>query len=199
MSKAKPVIVDMDTEFDDVSFDERLVNWATGAKNRSESESWYKNTIEKNKRKAQDPEWIKKVSEKNREQSQDPNWKESQQNGCKEFWNSEEGRNIRSKQQKLNWQLNRDSMQKALKDRYADGNLNKKISDTLKNSNACKENGKRNMKPLVTPNGMFASRKEAANFYKIHSTSINQRIKNYPTLYYYITREEYERLTNLNK
>lgn len=134
-----------------------------------------------------DPEWIKKVSEKNKELAQDPLWQQAQQQGSKEFWSSEQGREIKRQIQTERWQDPgwRKKMTQALNDRYQDGTLGHKISQALKNSTKCKENGLRNRKPLQTPDGVFDSRKAAAEFYKIDTSGINRRIKRYPDQYYY--------------
>jgi len=50
-------------------------------------------------------------------------------------------------------------------------------------------------KPLVTPNGIFPSRKDAAAFYQVQTPVMNDRMKRYPNEYYYISHEEYIMLT----
>jgi len=50
-------------------------------------------------------------------------------------------------------------------------------------------------KPMITPDGIFASRKEAAEFYQVKTPAMNFKIKKYPDQYYYITQEEYIMLT----
>ena len=39
---------------------------------------------------------------------------------------------------------------------------------------------------IMTPDGQFSSRKEAAEFYNIGFSSLHGRMKRHPTLYYYI-------------
>jgi hypothetical protein len=41
-------------------------------------------------------------------------------------------------------------------------------------------------RPVMTPDGIFASRKEAATYYGIQHTSFSSRMKFHPTLYYYV-------------
>lgn len=50
-------------------------------------------------------------------------------------------------------------------------------------------------KPMVTPDGIFNSRKMAAEFYKVKTPVMNSRMKRYPDQYYYISQEEYIMLT----
>ena len=46
-------------------------------------------------------------------------------------------------------------------------------------------------KPIVTPLGIFKSRKEAAIFHKVDGPKISLLIKIKPEEYYYVTHEEY--------
>jgi hypothetical protein len=50
-------------------------------------------------------------------------------------------------------------------------------------------------KPMVTPDGIFGSRKEAAEFYQVKTPVMNYYMKKYPTEYFYISQEEYIMLT----
>lgn len=47
--------------------------------------------------------------------------------------------------------------------------------------------GKQNSKKIQTPDGVFDSRKLAAEHYKVDPAMISYRIKRYPDQYYYIT------------
>jgi len=57
-----------------------------------------------------------------------------------------------------------------------------------------KINARKRRKPVVTPDGIFDSRFEAANYYKCANSWISVLIKKYPTEYYHISIEEYDRL-----
>jgi hypothetical protein len=50
-------------------------------------------------------------------------------------------------------------------------------------------------KPMVTPDGIFKSRKDAAEFYQVKTPVMNSRMNRYPDQYYYISQEEYFMLT----
>jgi len=49
-------------------------------------------------------------------------------------------------------------------------------------SNPPKKKGKK----IMTPDGLFPTRKDAALFYNIKATSLGDRMKRYPNLYYYL-------------
>lgn len=128
-----------------------------------------------------------KISETSRKIAKDPSRNAKLSKSSKLYWNSEQGSQQRSELSKENWKNNRESMSKGLKDRYADGSLAKKISDSLRNSNKLKEATAKQTNQIQTPDGIFPSRKAAAEFYKIDPTAINRRIKSHPDQYYYIT------------
>jgi hypothetical protein len=48
------------------------------------------------------------------------------------------------------------------------------------------ENGKKNAKPIQTPDGLFKSKIEAARHYNIKSGSMSGRLKRKPEEYYYV-------------
>jgi hypothetical protein len=124
---------------------------------------------------------------RNKEMAKDPKWKEAQQQGSKKFWNLNESKKQRSLQQKKNWKNNKESMTKGLQDRYKDGKLGKKISNALLTSKKMKEKGKKQRNKIMTPDGVFESRKAAAEFYGYKCpTGINTMMKNHPDKYYYI-------------
>jgi hypothetical protein len=58
-----------------------------------------------------------------------------------------------------------------------------------------RENAKRNIKPLITPNGPMRSRRDVANFYNIDITTLGSWLHKKPNEFYYITQEEYIMLT----
>jgi hypothetical protein len=149
-----------------------------------------------NKEKSNDPEWRKKVATAVKKQFKDKEWLKNRSEKTREFWKTKEALEMKSKLQKAAWAdpVKREKMTKALTVRYDDGKLAKKISLSLKNSDACKKNGKRNRKPVKTPDGVFASRKEAATFYKVDPTQITKKIS-YKEGWEYISQEEYILLT----
>lgn len=119
--------------------------------------------------------------------NKDPIRRQNVSQGAKKYWNSDLGKQNRSNLQKQNWQQNRANMQQALKDRYADGVLQQKLSTAMKSSKSHKEKSRKQQNKLQTPDGIFNSRKEAAEYYGLKCpTGINTRMKNHPELYYYI-------------
>ena len=78
----------------------------------------------------------------------------------------------------------------------------RKISQ-LKLGKPKSEESKRNMKeakkylikPLITPNGPMRSRRDAATFYKVDITTIGTWLHKKSDQFYYITQEEYTKLT----
>ena len=174
--------------------DDTYVALMNGAQIRKNDPEWKRKTKENRIKQANDPAYQRKITKVNQDKAKDPNWIKAQKEGAKKYWNTEEGKKDRSVQQKLNWVKHRDKMCKALKDRYADGQLGKKVSQGLFNSDKVKENGKRNRVPLVTPDGIFDSRISASKYYNVHSTAMNTRLKNKPSQYFYITQEGFARL-----
>ena len=134
-----------------------------------------------------DPVYAAKIAEQSRKIALDPERNAKVSVSASKFWNSDTGKHVRSEQQKKNWENNRETMSQALKDRYADGKLGKKISTALKNSSKLKESAQKRTNSIQTPDGVFESRKAAAAFYNVDPTVINGRIKRYPTEYYYIS------------
>jgi len=175
--------------------DKLIISNNAAAKLRSQDPIWLEKQRQRNLEVTSRPEWREKTASRNRELAKNKEWIKWRAEQMKAYANSEEGKAQRSEQQKKNWENNYESMAKALKDRYEDGKLSKKISESLKNSAACKANGKRNKKPMMTPDGPFPSRVEAAAFYKKDKSVMNGRMKKYPDQYYYITQEEYIMLT----
>jgi hypothetical protein len=135
------------------------------------------------------PEVKKKMVEAQQRNFLNPEFLKARDEGSKEYraWlKTNEGKEFRSTQQKKNWENNRETMTQALKDRYTDGKLGKKISTALKNSIKLKESAQKRTNSIQTPDGIFESRKSAAAFYKIDPTAINRRMKKDPANYYYI-------------
>ena len=62
----------------------------------------------------------------------------------------------------------------------------KKRTDSDKFKKAVKANGIKRRKPVMTPDGVFDSRKAAADHYKCACSWIGALIKKYPGQYYYI-------------
>jgi hypothetical protein len=98
------------------------------------------------------------------------------------------GKEWKSNIQKQNWANHKDTMCKAMKDRYTnDSTLATRISESLKNSDIVKEKAKKRQNKIQTPDGVFESRKAAAEFYGMKCpTGMNTRIKNHPGKYYYV-------------
>ena len=142
-------------------------------------------TKKANEKRLKDTEYLKKIQETSRDIAKNPERNKKLSKSASLYWNSDTGKTQRSTQQKANWVKHRDSMIQSLKDRYVDGNLNKKISDALRNSDKVKEMAVRHRNEIQTPDGIFESRKAAALHYGIHPTAMNTRMKNHPTLYYY--------------
>jgi hypothetical protein len=91
------------------------------------------------------------------------------------------------------WLLN---VQKANKEKYTPEYL-EKHRQRMKERTASKEwqdkvkaNAAKKKKPVMTPDGMFNSRVEAANFYKIWPARISELMKLHPDQYYYIKKDD---------
>ena len=108
---------------------------------------------------------------------------------AKKYWRSEHGKNQRSELQKENWIKNHESMTAGLAARYEDGKLGKLISERLKSSEKFAAYQKRTRKPIQTPDGIFESRRAAAEHYGFKDpTRINGKIKRFPDEWYYINK-----------
>jgi hypothetical protein len=138
-----------------------------------------------NKERLNDPEYKKRIVKISTAIAKNPERNKKLSKSSQEFWNSEKGKQTRSQQQKKNWQENYETMSKGLKERFADGKLGKKISERLKSSVKVKELAQKQSNEIHTPDGIFPSRKAAAEFYGIHPTGINRRLSNDPKNYYY--------------
>lgn len=73
--------------------------------------------------------------------------------------------------------------------------LAKGIEKRNSNTDFIKKVTSRPKKPLVTPDGIFPCRNDAAKFYKFDPAYINTKMKKFPEQYYYISQEEYILLT----
>jgi hypothetical protein len=62
-------------------------------------------------------------------------------------------------------------------------------------TNKIRENAKRNIKPLITPDGPMRSRRDAATYYNVDITTIGTWLHKKSDQYYYISQEEYILLT----
>lgn len=133
-----------------------------------------------------DPRWVKKRARISRNIAKDPERNRKLSQSAKKAWCSEEGRKKRGEISRANWKIHRETMSKALKDRYRDGKLSKKISQALRNSDRLKASARLRSNTIKTPAGVFESRKKAAEHYKIDPTRINSLMKKYPKDYYYI-------------
>lgn len=145
---------------------------------------------ERSKKALSRPEVKQKLIDAQRRNLSNPEVIKAREEGSKEHraWlKTSEGKIFRSNQQKQNWKNHRDTMCQALKDRYNDGKLAKKISTALKNSKKLKESAQKRTNSIQTPDGVFESRKSAAAFYGIDPTAINRRMKKDPENYYYIS------------
>jgi hypothetical protein len=166
---------------------EGIKNYWNSEEGKKQKKQYSEMAKSANKQRLSDPEYRKKIAETSRKVAQDPLRNEKLSQSQKKYWNSEDGIKKRSEVSKENWINNRDSMTKGLKERYADGKLADKISNSLKNSIKLKEATAKQTNQIQTPDGVFPSRKAAAEFYKIHPTAVNRRIKSHPDQYYYIT------------
>jgi len=99
-----------------------------------------------------------------------------------------EGKEWNGDKQKENWINHRDTMSKAMKDRFVnDPTLASRISERLKTSEVVKAKAKLRQNKIQTPDGIFESRKAAAEFYGMKCpTGMNTRMKNHPDKYYYV-------------
>lgn len=131
----------------------------------------------------------------------------------KKNWNMV--RNIDELVKTENWKKNHD---KGILDRYnttwlqntslsnkikrSDSNFIKSWEEGMKKRNSdpkfleiLNKNGKKKSKPLVTPDGVFSSRREAAKHYNHVDSWVGSQIQKNPLEWYYISKEEYILLT----
>ena len=143
----------------------------------------YKSWLESNRKKNQDPKFIEKLKQSQTNAWADSNKRAIRMQGIKNFSESD---------QFEDWKkfYKSDEFKKSLVKRNT-------IENRLKISQ-----GK--LKPIIVPWGIFDSKRSAVEFAKNNSISdparkIEKNIKIENSGFYYITKEEYERLTNLNK
>lgn len=160
-------------------------NYWNSPQGKKQKEINKKRSVLLNKERLNDPSYRKRLVETSTAVAKNPERNKKLSKSSQEFWNSEKGKETRSQQSKKNWKENYETMRKGLKDRYADGKLGAKISQALKSSDKIKQMGKQQSNEIHTPDGVFPSRKAAAEFYGIHPTSMNKRLSNDPENYYY--------------
>jgi hypothetical protein len=178
-----------------------LENVTTSNKIRSQDPSWQENR----KKLIQDPTWIENQKKGAELNAQDPIWRENQKKAMElrsqdPSWieNQKKGAELRSQDpswienQKKGAELNaqdpiwRKNIKKGAELRSQDPSW---IENQKKGAI---EFGKTIMKPLITPDGIFESRKAAAEFYGIKACSLSARMRSKPSEFYYISQEEYE-------
>lgn len=149
-------------------------------------ERYSKMTKQANAVRLSDPEYREKQAEISRQIAKNPDRNRKLSQSQKEYWNSEQGKKHRSELQQSNWEKHYETMAEAIRKSYRETDRGKRVSEALLNSDKCKANGLRQRNKIQTPDGVFNSRKEAAEYYGVHSTTMNTRMKNHPTEYYYI-------------
>jgi len=181
MTKKK--IIDIDAEFDGVEFDEKSINKATGIKNRSQNLTWRKNLSNAVTKIFKDnPERAVKQSLATKQKLLDPEHQKKRKEAQEK---NNQNTELRAKRIKHNKAMASDS-------------------ELVKKRN--KATSEKNSKCIVTKFGIFPSKIAAIKFATENkSTSrttlqsnrvyISQCLKSDPENYYYISKEEYTKLT----
>lgn len=137
-----------------------------------------------NRHKAKDPDFLKKVQEGIQQRNNSSQYQEKMEKIYKDP-NFQKKRLQRIKetsvdpeyQKKRKEGINRFQNDKERKKQWID-NVNASRHLTVEKTK----------KPIQTPNGIFPSLKEAAEFYGIKNTSLRDRMKHHPDKYYYIKK-----------
>jgi hypothetical protein len=142
-----------------------------------DKQSWLQKNILKNK----DPELRKKLSKIQQSTWNDESKINNRLNGMHEYWSNDENRKSRQEFHKSDKFLN------AIELRSKDPNFGKSISLSK-------------MKPIHTPWGIYASKGEAEKQGKLQDIKNIERkilngLKDDSENFYYISKEEYEKLT----
>jgi hypothetical protein len=181
--------------------DEELLNtnWnhVAAARSRAKDPVWQKKQKELAERLRNDPKHAKRASFIAKNLHEDEQYKEKylqgirDRNQSKTFKESLEKRNADPEYQS--------KLKKGIQNRKVDYSfmetddykLNLKLSmQEVRNRDDYKEKrksvGKKNSKKIMTPDGIFPSRKAAAEYYKKDPAEISLRMHKYPEQYYYI-------------
>lgn len=126
---------------------------------------------EAQKKRYEDPLERKKTGQASKLASKNPEVKKRRQVASKKLWEDADRRKRASQSHKKQWD---------------DPDKRKKLSDTMK---ALRR------KPMVTPDGIFEDQEKVAIFYGLTEATIAYRRRKYPKEYYYISKQEYTKLT----
>ncbi len=179
---AKKQIIDIDSEFDGVEFDEESINRITGASkavSAREANGWH----EKNQARRQDPEYDRRVSK-----------------AISKTYSTPEGR------QKQSAKAHAQTDETKRKIRNANLGKNRRGAAWIASMAEKKKGNTARCRPIVTPVGAFISKKTAAEFYidNKHTTRktvpsvicwIDILVKQIDSGFYFISKEEYTMLT----
>lgn len=132
-----------------------------------------------------------KFSDGQKRRYQNPNERLKTANSIKKSWQDPESNKRRNQAAQTKWsdELKAQASESHIK-QWDDEEKRRKHSLTMSAIRT---------RPINTPEGAFVSVKEAALHYGISTATISYRIRKYPTKYYYITKEEYDRLTDASK
>lgn len=140
--------------------------------------------------KAQDPQIRQRQKQGSQKRSKNLDYIKKLQSSCdkeqKRLTSLELHKNLEFKKNHSN------GIQNMLNDPVRKAEWRKNVEAKRKNTVSAK------WKPLQTPDGVFKSKKDAAEYYGITVSSLGGRIKHNPKLYFLITKEQYIELTGLN-
>lgn len=161
---AKPQIIDIDAEFDDVEFDEQAINRATGIEKRKEN-GWHK----KNELYRRDPEYIAKVS-----------------HAVKQFYNTDEGKQKQRAKRHPQTESTREKIKSANAGKIRKGEA------WIKNMAEKQKGNKNRAKKIMTPMGLFDSLKDASKAIGFSEGKIRRYTKELPWSkeWYYLTKDK---------
>jgi hypothetical protein len=161
------------------------------------SKNW--NYIAASREKAKDPKYLEKLRSAQQKLRNDPTNKEKRLEVGKKVASDptwQKNQLIAAQKRRETGQyvkMGESNKERAKTPEWIEANLRgqKKRKDRPDWKEHCLEKAQAKCKPMQTPLGVFPSKKSAAETLKI---DISFAMKHKPTLYYYITKEEYERL-----
>lgn len=156
-----------------IKLQDSYVNKCIGIQQRSEDPEWHRRN---NQRRIDDPDYDKKVAKK-----------------ISETYSTPEGRVVQASKSKPHSEESKLKIAQANLGLVKSPEIRKKLSEKKKGNN-------NRARPIVTPLGIFPSRKHAAEAYLASGKAnamkwIERWLKELPEQFYYISKEEYILLT----
>lgn len=159
MAKKKPVVVDMDSHFDDVSFDERSINYATAAREKANNKDLESYRIQKLKEVINTETHKNILKENGIKRKNNQLLKEKQSKLLSELNQNNDFKNKRITAMKKSWQS------EELKRKQSENTKNQLLNPTTIERRAAA--AKRKQIPNMTPDGMFEGIVPTGKFYSI--------------------------------